>query len=128
REALGRGSAELSLSQGMATLRPRDGPRCSALELRKLPAAEASSQLRALLFGMAVRVQSLESRLEGCQSTWLPFCNPCPACLTEADPSSRKNRNADSALPAKRRIPGESLINPGFKSKKAPSGVDFEDS
>ncbi|XP_065504860.1 protein PAXX isoform X8 [Caloenas nicobarica] len=45
-----------------------------------------------------------------------------------ADPSPRKNRGAVSALPAKRKIPGESLINPGFKSKKAPSGVDFEDS
>ncbi|XP_019330499.1 PREDICTED: protein PAXX [Aptenodytes forsteri] len=44
------------------------------------------------------------------------------------DPSPRKNRGAGSALPAKRKIPGESLINPGFKSKKAPSGVDFEDS
>ncbi|XP_069628023.1 protein PAXX isoform X2 [Haliaeetus albicilla] len=48
--------------------------------------------------------------------------------LTEADPSPRKNRGAGSALSAKRKIPGESLINPGFKSKRAPSGVDFEDS
>ncbi|XP_021270051.1 protein PAXX isoform X2 [Numida meleagris] len=48
--------------------------------------------------------------------------------LAEADPSPRKNRAAGSALPAKRKIPGESLINPGFKSKSAPSGVDFEDS
>lgn len=35
--------------------------------------------------------------------------------LTEADPSPRKNRGAGSALSAKRKIPGESLINPGFK-------------
>ncbi|XP_016157965.1 PREDICTED: protein PAXX isoform X8 [Ficedula albicollis] len=44
------------------------------------------------------------------------------------DPSPRKSRASDLALPAKRKVPGESLINPGFKSKKAPSGVNFEDS
>ncbi|XP_014736585.1 PREDICTED: protein PAXX [Sturnus vulgaris] len=44
------------------------------------------------------------------------------------DSSPRKSRASGSALPAKRKVPGESLINPGFKSKKAPSGVNFEDS
>lgn len=44
------------------------------------------------------------------------------------DPSPRKSKASGSALPAKRKVPGESLINPGFKSKKAPSGVSFEDS
>ncbi|XP_053817895.1 protein PAXX isoform X9 [Vidua chalybeata] len=82
------------------------------------------------------------------------------------DPSPRKSKASGSALPAKRKVPGESLINPGFKrsvlgldaarwapcglcsevtgqqglglvtlmfppspsSKKAPSGVNFEDS
>lgn len=86
--------------------------------------------------------------------------------LAEADPSPRKSKASGSALPAKRKVPGESLINPGFKrsvlglgaahwapcelcseamwqqglglgalmrlpypsSKKAPSGVIFEDS
>ncbi|NXF49314.1 PAXX protein, partial [Oceanites oceanicus] len=131
REALGRGAAALSLGEGKATLQLREEARCSALDLSKLPVAEARSQLQALLFGMARRVESLERRLEG---PWgwsegdkgrrragrsLPLA---------ADPSPRKNRGAGSALPAKRKIPGESLINPGFKSKKAPSGVDFEDS
>ncbi|NXF94358.1 PAXX protein, partial [Eubucco bourcierii] len=125
REALGRGTAELSLSEGRATLQPRDGARCSALELCKLPTAEASSQLQALVFGMARRLESLERRLE---ATGCPLSSLSCLSLTKADPSPRKNRSADSALPTKRRIPGESLINPGFKSKKAPSGVDFEDS
>ncbi|NXR07916.1 PAXX protein, partial [Semnornis frantzii] len=140
REALGRGTAELSLSEGRATLQPRDGAQCLALELCKLPAAEASSQLQALVFGMARRLESLESRLEGPLTLGMEGLTRLPkqlaallsslSCLslTKADPSPRKNRSADSALPAKRRIPGESLINPGFKSKKAPSGVDFEDS
>ncbi|NXG78998.1 PAXX protein, partial [Baryphthengus martii] len=137
REALRRGTAALSLGEGKATLQPREDARCSALDLAKLPVAEARSQLQALLFRMAGRIESLERRLEGPwkgglaeppkQQTDLLQSLSC-VCLTETDPSTRKNRAAGSALLAKRKIPGESLINPGFKSKKAPSGVDFEDS
>ncbi|NXO60940.1 PAXX protein, partial [Aramus guarauna] len=131
REALGRGAASLSLGPGKATLQLREEARCAALDLFKLPIAEARSQLQALVFGMAGRIESLERRLEG---LWGDLEGAdllqSPSCLslTEAGPSPRKNRGAGSALPAKRKIPGESLINPGFKSKKAPSGVDFEDS
>nr|XP_005513726.1 protein PAXX [Columba livia] len=82
---------------------------------------------------MAGHVQSLERRLEAVVETAVSSCSPEKSAarsqqLFLPDPSPRKNRGAVSALPAKRKIPGESLINPGFKSKKAPSGVDFEDS
>ncbi|KAM9594952.1 protein PAXX isoform 4-T5 [Morphnus guianensis] len=153
REALGRQAASLSLGEGKATLQPRDEAQCSALDLFKLPVAEARSQLQALVFGMAEHVESLERRLEVVE-TLASSCSPeknaawsqqlfvpglpkqladllqSLSCLslTESDPSPRKNRGAGSALSAKRKIPGESLINPGFKSKRAPSGVDFEDS
>ncbi|KAF1477791.1 Protein PAXX, partial [Pygoscelis antarcticus] len=132
REALGRGAASLSLGEGKATLRLREEARCSVLDLFKLPVAEARSQLQALVFGMAGRVESLERRLEAVE-TLTSSCSPEKNALRSQqlflpDPSPRKNRGAGSALPAKRKIPGESLINPGFKSKKAPSGVDFEDS
>ncbi|KAM9594951.1 protein PAXX isoform 3-T4 [Morphnus guianensis] len=154
REALGRQAASLSLGEGKATLQPRDEAQCSALDLFKLPVAEARSQLQALVFGMAEHVESLERRLEAVVETLASSCSPeknaawsqqlfvpglpkqladllqSLSCLslTESDPSPRKNRGAGSALSAKRKIPGESLINPGFKSKRAPSGVDFEDS
>ncbi|NWZ57894.1 PAXX protein, partial [Haliaeetus albicilla] len=131
--ALGRRAASLSLGEGKATLQPRDEAQCSALDLFKLPVIEARSQLQALVFGMAEHVESLERRLEGLWGFWkgqLADLLQSLSCLslTEADPSPRKNRGAGSALSAKRKIPGESLINPGFKSKRAPSGVDFEDS
>ncbi|NXE85267.1 PAXX protein, partial [Cochlearius cochlearius] len=139
REALGRGAASLSLGEGKAALQLREEEAgCSALDLHKLPVAEARSQLQALLFGMAGRVESLERRLEGPggvgrgymqeEGGQLPATFAASFPHPEADPSPRKNRGAGFALPAKRKIPGESLINPGFKSKKAPSGVDFEDS
>ncbi|XP_054076549.1 protein PAXX isoform X6 [Rissa tridactyla] len=132
REALGRGAAALSLGEGKATLQLREEARCSALELFKLPIAEARSQVQALVFGMAGRVESLERRLEAVEtltSSYSPEKNVARSQqLFLPDPSPRKSRGAGSALPAKRKIPGESLINPGFKSKKAPSGVAFEDS
>ncbi|NXV80750.1 PAXX protein, partial [Atlantisia rogersi] len=146
REALGRGAASLSLGEGKGTLRLPEDARCAVLELVKLPVAEARSQLQALVFGMAERIESLERHMEGLWGDWegglggrragssLQHHTPHPGVpqpsqeQEAADPSSRKNRGAGSTLPARRKIPGESLINPGFKSKKAPSGVDFEDS
>ncbi|XP_064324548.1 protein PAXX isoform X6 [Phalacrocorax carbo] len=132
REALGRGAASLHLGEGKATLQLREEAPCWSLDLFKLPIAEARSQLQALVFGMAGHIESLERRL-GVVETLAPSCSPEKNAawsqqLFLPDPNPRKNRGAGSAFPAKRKIPGESLINPGFKSKKAPSGVDFEDS
>ncbi|XP_064324547.1 protein PAXX isoform X5 [Phalacrocorax carbo] len=133
REALGRGAASLHLGEGKATLQLREEAPCWSLDLFKLPIAEARSQLQALVFGMAGHIESLERRLGAVVETLAPSCSPEKNAawsqqLFLPDPNPRKNRGAGSAFPAKRKIPGESLINPGFKSKKAPSGVDFEDS
>ncbi|XP_016157961.1 PREDICTED: protein PAXX isoform X4 [Ficedula albicollis] len=133
RAGLGRGAAALSLGRGSATLRLPEEPRCPALALTQLPAAEACSQLQALLFGMAGCIESLQRRLEVAVETLASSCSPEKNAarsqqLFLPDPSPRKSRASDLALPAKRKVPGESLINPGFKSKKAPSGVNFEDS
>ncbi|XP_063265326.1 protein PAXX isoform X4 [Prinia subflava] len=132
RAALGHGGAALSLGPGSATLRLPEEPRCPALALAQLPAAEARSQLQALIFGMAGRIESLERRLEAVE-TLASSCSPEKNAVQSQqlflpDPSPRKSRASSSALPAKRKVPGESLINPGFKSKKVSSGVNFEDS
>ncbi|KAM6238092.1 protein PAXX isoform 1-T1 [Spheniscus humboldti] len=76
REALGRGAASLSLGEGKATLQLREEDRCSVLDLFKLPVAEARSQLQALVFGMAGRVESLERRLEAAVETLTSSCSP----------------------------------------------------
>ncbi|XP_066057666.1 protein PAXX isoform X2 [Chamaea fasciata] len=135
RAALGHGAAALSLAPGSATLRLPEDPRCPSLALAQLPAAEARSQLQALVFGMAGCIESLERRLEVAAET-LAFRRSCSPEKNTArsqqlflpDRSPRKSRASGSALPAKRKIAGESLINPGFKSKKVSSGVNFEDS
>ncbi|NWW09457.1 PAXX protein, partial [Oreocharis arfaki] len=120
RAALGHGAAALSLGPGSATLRLPEEPRCPApaLALAQLPAAEARSQLQALVFGMAGCIESLERRLE--VETLASSCSPEKNAtrsqqLFLPDPSPRKSKASGSALPAKRKVPGESLINPGFK-------------
>ncbi|XP_063265324.1 protein PAXX isoform X2 [Prinia subflava] len=75
RAALGHGGAALSLGPGSATLRLPEEPRCPALALAQLPAAEARSQLQALIFGMAGRIESLERRLEAVE-TLASSCSP----------------------------------------------------
>ncbi|NXC47992.1 PAXX protein, partial [Penelope pileata] len=129
RAALGRGAVALGMAPGGAELSLRGGDGRAPLQLCVLPRAEAAAQLRALLFAMAASIEDLERQLGGAcggSLSWgqvelqRPFVWP--------HPSPRKIAGAGSAPSAKRKIPGESLINPGFKSKKAPSGVDFEDS
>ncbi|KAL9827094.1 protein PAXX isoform 2-T2 [Geothlypis trichas] len=75
RAALDHGAAALSLGPGSATLRLPEEPQCPALALAQLPAAEARSQLQALLFGMAGCIQSLERRLEAVE-TLASSCSP----------------------------------------------------
>ncbi|XP_071430179.1 protein PAXX isoform X5 [Pithys albifrons albifrons] len=90
RAALGRGAAELSLGPGSATLRLPAGPQCPALALAltPLPAAEARSQLQALLFGMAGCIESLESRLaEGQQQSYC-HCFPLQLARSQSWPGS----------------------------------------
>ncbi|XP_062361591.1 protein PAXX [Cinclus cinclus] len=132
RAALGHGAAALSLGRGSATLQLPEEPRCPALALAQLPAAEACSQLQALVFGMAGCIESLERRLEAVEMLASSCSREKNAARSQQlflpDPSPKKSKASGSALPAKRKVPGESLINPGFKSKKAPSGVNFEDS
>ncbi|XP_053817887.1 protein PAXX isoform X2 [Vidua chalybeata] len=75
RAALGHGAAALSLGPGSATLRLPEEPQCPALALAQLPAAEARSQLQALVFGMAGCIESMERRLEAVE-TLASSCSP----------------------------------------------------
>ncbi|KAM4696617.1 protein PAXX [Rhinophrynus dorsalis] len=101
------------------------------LNLFKLPVSEATAHLQALLFDLSDRVLVLEKRLiEGSASTAISPVKQSHSnqllCIPDID--SRKKGSGGSVSQVKKRVPGESLINPGCKSKKAAKGVDFDDS
>uniref|UniRef100_A0A3Q1NLG8 PAXX non-homologous end joining factor n=1 Tax=Bos taurus TaxID=9913 RepID=A0A3Q1NLG8_BOVIN len=130
----------LTLQEDRASLTLSGGPSALELDLSKVPGPEAASRLQTLTLGLAERVCSLERRLAG--RACIPAFHPPAAAAEETATSPRKSaRQAGPRLflpdpdpqrggpgpGVKRRCPGESLINPGFKSKKPASGVDFDD-
>ncbi|KYO23114.1 protein PAXX isoform X2 [Alligator mississippiensis] len=136
REAFEHRTAALTVHNGRATLELKEDAWSLTFDLFKLPSSEARMRLQALMFGLMGCVSSLEKRLEaaeGAAAAAAAVCRseknqPRSQKLLMPDLSPRKNQGGGSAVLAKRRVPGESLINPGFKSKKAPTGVDYEDS
>ncbi|XP_026568146.1 protein PAXX isoform X2 [Pseudonaja textilis] len=121
----------LTFQDGRATLRVQNGDQSVTFDLDKASVPEAKRQLQDLTFGLVEQLQALEKRLEEVTATATPVALRSPEKasarqrLLGADFSPRKPRG--EASPSKRRLPGESLINPGFRSKKTPTGVDFED-
>nr|XP_044987898.1 protein PAXX isoform X1 [Jaculus jaculus] len=116
----------VSLQEDGASLTLSGGPAVLAFSLSKVPGPEAAPRLQALTLGLAERVCSLEKQL---------------AEVTPVSPrKSHRSAGPQLFLPeldhqrggsgpgVRRRCPGESLINPGFRSKKPASGVDFDES
>uniref|UniRef100_A0A8C0HXC0 PAXX non-homologous end joining factor n=1 Tax=Balaenoptera musculus TaxID=9771 RepID=A0A8C0HXC0_BALMU len=110
----------LTLQEDRASLTLSGGPSALEFDLSKVPGPEAASRLQALTLGLAERVCSLEQRLAG----RVGGRSPPSLILFSPDPDAQRGGPGPGV---KRRCPGESLINPGFKSKKPAGGVDFED-
>nr|XP_060156103.1 protein PAXX isoform X3 [Globicephala melas] len=118
----------LTLQEDRASLTLSGGPSALEFELSKVPGPEAASRLQALTLGLAERVCSLEQRLAAAAEETASSPRKSsrqvgpPLFLPDPDP-----QRAGPGPGVKRRCPGESLINPGFKSKKPAGGVDFDD-
>ncbi|XP_075841527.1 protein PAXX isoform X1 [Microtus pennsylvanicus] len=113
----------VSLQEDRASMTLSGDTSALAFDLSKVPSPEAAPKLQALTLSLAERVYNLEKRLAEETS---PRKNTHPAgpqfFLPEPD-----HQRGSSGLGVRRRCPGESLINPGFKSKKPAGGVDFDE-
>ncbi|XP_036041118.1 protein PAXX isoform X5 [Onychomys torridus] len=94
----------VSLQEDRALMTLSGDTSALTFDLSKVPRTEAAPKLQALTLSLAERVYNLERR------------------LAELD-----HQRGSSGLGVRRRCPGESLINPGFKSKKPAGGVDFDE-
>ncbi|XP_004482040.1 protein PAXX isoform X2 [Dasypus novemcinctus] len=128
RTACEQDAVTLTLQEDRVSLALSGGPSALTVDLSKVPSPEAAPRLQALTLGLAEHVCRLERQLAATMETAAsPRKSPRPAgpqlFLPDPDPP-----RGSPGPGARRPCPGESLINPGFKSKKPARGVDFEDS
>ncbi|KAJ8797572.1 hypothetical protein J1605_017304 [Eschrichtius robustus] len=106
----------LTLQEDRASLTLSGGPSALEFDLSKVPGPEAASRLQALTLGLAERVCSLEQRLaaaaEETATSPRKSSRQVGPLLFLPDPDAQRGGPGPGV---KRRCPGESLINPGFK-------------
>ncbi|CAI9584996.1 unnamed protein product [Staurois parvus] len=133
RETFQHNTPVLDMQGSLASLSIAVDSKKVTLDLLKLPISEARAHVQQVLFDLADRVWNLEKQLKAAEPSITPSDSPVKQSqknhlLLFPDVDSRKKGYAGSAAQVKKRIPGESLINPGCKSKKIAKGVDFEES
>ncbi|XP_032162086.1 protein PAXX isoform X1 [Mustela erminea] len=107
------------LQEDRASLTLSGGPSALDFALSKLPGPEAASRLQALTLRLADQVCTLTRQLAAAEVTAAsPRKSPCLVGpqLFLPDPDAQRG---GPGLGVRRRCPGESLINPGFKRYSA---------
>ncbi|XP_049752602.1 protein PAXX isoform X2 [Elephas maximus indicus] len=104
----------LTLQEDLASLTLSSGPSTLTFDLSKVPGPEAAPRLQELTLGLAERVCRLEQRLAAAERTASPRKSPLQAGLQLFLPDPDPQRGSPGPG-VRRRCPGESLINPGFK-------------
>ncbi|EDL93581.1 similar to hypothetical protein MGC36831 (predicted), isoform CRA_c, partial [Rattus norvegicus] len=92
-----------------------------AFDLSKVPSPEAAPRLQALTLSLAEHVCNLERRLAATEETAISPRKSTQPAGTQFLPELDHQRGS-SGSGVRRRCPGESLVNPGFKSKPVPTG------
>ncbi|KAM9326682.1 protein PAXX [Gastrophryne carolinensis] len=123
----------LDMQGSLATLSVSGDSGKVTLDLLKLPVSEARAHVQEVLFDLTDRVWSLEKQLKAAEAEAATSNSPVKPSqrnhlMLIPDVDVRKKGYGGSQTQAKKRVPGESLINPGCKRKKAAKGVDFDES
>ncbi|EDL93579.1 similar to hypothetical protein MGC36831 (predicted), isoform CRA_a [Rattus norvegicus] len=85
-----------------------------AFDLSKVPSPEAAPRLQALTLSLAEHVCNLERRLAATEETAISPRKSTQPAGTQFLPELDHQRGS-SGSGVRRRCPGESLVNPGFK-------------
>ncbi|XP_062873848.1 protein PAXX [Trichomycterus rosablanca] len=115
------GSAFVSLDTESAVLHLGPEPADLNVTFTKLTDLEARTELKDLLFKMADSLILQENT--GAASSSSPMKNP----QRRNNGFEPRKQYTGSTVTAKKRLPGDSLINPGTKRKRAATGVAFDD-
>ncbi|KAJ1145661.1 hypothetical protein NDU88_011947 [Pleurodeles waltl] len=134
REAFDHGTTSLLLQDSRASLSIKEDTWTTTFDLFKQPVSETKAQVQSLLFSLVERANSLEKRLQAAEGAAALAASGSPdkslsktQRLLMSGLDGRKGGRGGLPTATVRRLPGESLINPGFKRKKAATGVDFEE-
>ncbi|KAK3538832.1 hypothetical protein QTP86_015960 [Hemibagrus guttatus] len=115
------GSAFVSLQEDKAVLHLSSEPTDLSVSFSKLTDHEGRTELKDLLFKMADILMQQDST--GATSSSSPLKTPQKRGMGF---EPRRQPNAPT-IAVKKRLPGDSLINPGTKRKRSATGVAFDD-
>ncbi|KAI2664767.1 Protein PAXX [Labeo rohita] len=113
------GRAFVKLQEDSAVLHLGAEPTDLSMSLSKLTDSEGRTEVKELLFKMADSLQQLESS----SSSFSPVKSPQKR-NTGFEP---RKQHKGPVVAVRKRLPGDSLINPGTKRKKPATGVAFDD-
>ncbi|XP_062398633.1 protein PAXX [Sardina pilchardus] len=123
RSSCGKGKASVSVEVGQVVIHLGPSPRDFAMTLAKLDEVDGKVELKELLFRMADSLSHWQSA-EGPQALHSPGKN---SHKRDNEFAPRKQSSTGPYVGSRKRLPGDSLINPGTKSKRPATGVAFDD-
>ncbi|KAM6965356.1 protein PAXX [Aplochiton taeniatus] len=125
RSACSSGGLTVSVQDTIAVLHVGSSSENLSVPLCRLSEAEAREELKELLFRM---VDNITQSSTAGSVTASPSASPLKSHQrqnTEFEP--RKHQQNGPSVTVKKRLPGDSLINPGTKRKRQATGVAFDD-
>ncbi|XP_078083727.1 protein PAXX isoform X2 [Mustelus asterias] len=131
RDAFQKAAVNLTVLDNIIILKLSQDDLGLTFDLYKLSIPEAKTEIQSVMFHLVDQVHQLETQLKASEeSNALNLEKTMQRTqrmfLADYD-SKRKGNGPDSSPVAKKRPTGESLINPGRKRTRAPTGVSFED-